>query len=79
MIADEHDLNPLSFTLHETVAEVRRRLGGEGPSYQWVYARVLSGELPAEKIGQSWRLPAEAADILTNLWRTRRRRSSCAA
>jgi hypothetical protein len=76
MPADERDLSPLFFTLHETVTEVRRRLGGDGPSYQWAYARVLSGELPAEKVGQSWRLPPSASDILTNLWRTRRRRAA---
>jgi hypothetical protein len=74
--ADEH---PSSLTLHEVLVEARRRLGGDAPSYQWAYARVLSGELPAEKPGQNWRLPPLAVDVLMRLWRARRRRSPCAA
>jgi hypothetical protein len=69
--------------LRQVLVATRRRLDHEGeedsPSYTWAYARLLSGELPGEKVGPAYRLPHEAVDILTNLWRTRRRRSSCAA
>jgi hypothetical protein len=79
MPADARDPSPSSLTLHEVLIEARRRLGDDAPSYQWAYARVLSGELPAEKIGQSWQLPPLAVDVLLRLWRARRRRPSCAA
>jgi hypothetical protein len=78
MALDEHAPS-LSFTLHEALVETRHRCDGDGPSYPWAYRRVLSGELPAEKIGATWRLPCKAVDILENLWRAQRRRSSCAA
>jgi hypothetical protein len=78
MPADEHP-SPSFLTLHEVLVKTRSHLGGDAPSYQWAYARVLSGELPAEKPGQSWQLPPEAADVLTHLWCARRRRSPCAA
>ena len=68
-----------SFTLHEALVETRHRCDGDGPSYPWAYRRVLSGELPAEKVGATWRLPREAVDILENLWRAQRRRPSSAA
>jgi hypothetical protein len=67
-----------SLTLHEVLVETRRRLGSDAPGYQWGYARVLSGELPAEKAGQSWRLPPSAIDVLMRLWRARRRRPHAA-
>jgi hypothetical protein len=68
-----------SLTLHEVLAESRRQLDGDGPHYQWAHCRVMSGELPAEKVGAVWKLPPEAPDILTKLWRARRRRSPYAA
>jgi hypothetical protein len=79
MPPDECDLCPSSHTLHETLTETRRQLDGEGPSYQWAHARIMSGELPATKVGPVWRLPPSAVEVLKHLWRTRRRRSSCAA
>jgi hypothetical protein len=66
MRLDEHDPS-LSFALHEALVET------------YHHCRVLSGELPAEKIGTTWRLPRKTVDILGNLWRAQRRRSSCAA
>jgi hypothetical protein len=64
------DGNPSSsFTLHKALVETRRRCGGSGPSYQWAHRRVLSGELPAQKIGSTWQLPAASVDLLTALWR----------
>jgi hypothetical protein len=45
----------------------------------WAYVRIISGELPAEKVGYTWRLPPEAVEILQELWRARRRRASRAA
>jgi hypothetical protein len=77
MHLDDHDSSPSS-TLHKVLVEVRNRCG-DGPSYAWAYRRVLSGELPAEKVGMMWQLPPEAADALEALWRAQRRRSSCAA
>jgi hypothetical protein len=68
MHLDDGDPFP-SFTLHKALVETRRRCDGDGPSYQWAHRRVLSGELPAEKIGSEWRLPPEAVDLLTTLWR----------
>ena len=76
-----------SLTLHEVLvearcqleAEARCQLDGDGPSYQWGHARIMSGELPATKVGPVWKLPPSAVGILKRLWRTRRRRSSCAA
>jgi hypothetical protein len=74
-------------TLHEVLAETRRQLeaeacrqlDGDRPSYQWGHARIMSGELPATKVGPVWKLPPSAVGILKRLWRTRRRRPSCAA
>jgi hypothetical protein len=43
MTADERDLSPSSLTLHEVLAEARRQLDGDGPSYQWGHARIMSG------------------------------------
>jgi len=68
-----------SLTLHEVLVEARCQLDGDGPSYQWGHARIMSGELPATKVGPVWKLPPSAVGILKRLWRTRRRRSSCAA
>jgi hypothetical protein len=72
------DSNP-SLTLHEVLVEARCQLDGDGPSYQWGHARIMSGELPATKVGPVWKLPPSAVGILKRLWRARRRRSSCAA
>jgi hypothetical protein len=79
MPADEHDPSPAFLTLHEVLVEARRQLNGDGPSYQWGHARIMSGELPATKVGPVWQLPPSAVEVLKRLWRTRRRRSSCAA
>ena len=38
--------------IREVLIEARKKLGGTGPSYTWTYARLISGELPAEKVGQ---------------------------
>jgi hypothetical protein len=78
MRLDEHD-SPLPLTLHEVLVQTRQRCGGHGPSYAWGYRRVLSGELPAEKVGTTWRLPPEAVDALERLWRAQCRRPPCAA
>jgi hypothetical protein len=68
------DLDPASsFTLHTALVETRRRCDGDGPSYQWAHRRVLSGELPARKIGAVWHLRPETVDLLTTLWRRFRR------
>jgi hypothetical protein len=75
MKTDDHRLRA-TLTLHEAVVEARRRGAGDGPSYQWAYGRVMSGLVAAEKIGARWRLPPEAVDVLTALWRARHR-SSC--
>jgi hypothetical protein len=66
-------------TMHELLAEARRRLGEDSPGYQWTHARVVSAELPATKIGPVWKLPPSSVDILENLWRTRHRRATRAA
>jgi hypothetical protein len=79
MPADARDPSPSSLTLHEVLVETRRRLGGDGPHYQWAHCRIASGQLPATKVGAMWRLPPSAIDVLMHLWRARRRRSSCAA
>jgi len=74
------DSSAPSLGLREVLIETRGRLDREegGPSYTWAYARLLTGELPGEKVGQAYRLPLEAVAILTNLWRARRRRPHAA-
>jgi hypothetical protein len=67
-----------TLTLADVLAEVRRRCG-DSPSYHWAYNRVLTGALPAAKVGQAWRLPPEAVDVLAELWLASRRVAPVAA
>jgi hypothetical protein len=56
------------------MVKAREACDGDGPLYGWVYNRIISGAVPAEKIGGSWHLSPEGVEALVRLWKGRPRR-----
>ena len=65
-----------SLSIHETLVQTLELCDGDVPTYGWTYGQIICGRVPAQKVGNIWRLSPEAPKTLARLWLGRARRVS---